>query len=522
MRWIGRQLCNPLRTMSTRSSTRTYRDAIETLNSLQTNAAALELVRATGGRSSAFAIPEMLEYLGIIGYKPADLNVLNVIHITGTKGKGSTSAFTDSLLREAHPEWNIGLYTSPHLVAVRERIRVNGKPISEQDFARFFFQVWDKIDENKVRTRVETTPDKPGYFRFLTLVAFHAFISLKVNATILEVGVGGAYDSTNIVPRPVVTGITALGIDHVFVLGKTLAEIAWQKGGIFKEGAPALTVDQPAEGLEVLRQRAIDLKASDFVVAPPVAQLDTIKLGLAGKHQVQNATIAVRLAERFLQAQTGLSSASETALPAEFIRGLENARWPGRCQTVEDPTQTSITWYLDGAHTLESLECCIQWFVSPGVGLRSEIGKSRRRVLIFNCTSGRSGASFLEAVQSQIAIQLQTFGSVESAASFFDHVVFCTNVTYMDGGFKGDLTSLAIPDSDLYHLKTQHQLAEAWAALFPTFPAENIHVLSSVEHAVAVVRQFDKSDNGHTAVLVAGSLHLVGGVIEVADLSFSL
>lgn len=132
---------------------------------------------------------------------------------------------------------------------MRERIRINGKPLSEEDFAKFFFEVWDRISENKVcnlhaptllspmepsQKRVETTPDKPGYFRFMTLVAFHTFLSLKVDVTILEVGVGGTHDSTNIVPKPVVTGITALGIDHVTVLGKTLGEIAWHKGGIFK------------------------------------------------------------------------------------------------------------------------------------------------------------------------------------------------------------------------------------------------------------------------------------------------
>ncbi|KAF7301806.1 Folylpolyglutamate synthase [Mycena indigotica] len=512
------------RTMTTRS----YREAIDTLNSLQSNAAALDLVRATGGRSSAFAIPEMIEYLGIIGYKPADLNALNVIHITGTKGKGSTSAFTDSILREAHPEWTIGLYTSPHLIAVRERIRVNGKPLSEEDFSRFFFEVWDKIETNKVRSslRLETTPDKPGYFRFLTLVAYHAFLSLKVDATILEVGVGGAHDSTNIVPRPIVTGITALGIDHVNVLGKTLAEIAWQKGGIFKQGVPALTVSQPPEGLEVLKQQATDLKASEFKVVSSIPQLSEIELahvlpGLAGKHQQQNATLAVHLAQTFLRAQEGSLSDTDV-LPPVIVRGLEKARWPGRCQTVEDPVYTNTTWYLDGAHTLESLECCVQWFASPGVGLRSEIGKPQRRILIFNCTSGRSGASFLDAIHSHIKSQLQIFGSDETPSLFFDHVVFCTNVTYVDGGFKGDLTSLAIPESDLTHLKTQHQLSAAWSELIPTFPAENVHVLPSIQHAVNLIRQFDKSDGDHTAVLVTGSLHLVGGVIEVADLSFSL
>ncbi|KAJ6598914.1 FolC bifunctional protein [Mycena vulgaris] len=495
-------------------STRTYRDAVDSLNSLQTNAAALELVRASGGRSSAFAIPEMIEYLGVIGYKPADLNAINAIHITGTKGKGSTSAFTDSILREAHPQWKTGLYTSPHLVAVRERIRINGKPLSEEDFAKFFFEVWDRIDQNK--TRLETTPDKPGYFRFMTLVAFHTFLSLKVDVTILEVGVGGAHDSTNIVPKPVVTGITALGIDHVNVLGKTLGEIAWQKGGIFKEGVPAFTVNQPSEGLDVLRQQAKDLKSSEFNVVSSVPGLSQLKLGLAGAHQIQNATLAVHLARSFLHSR-GLISSDEV-LTDDFVRGLENARWPGRCQTVADPAFTNTTWYLDGAHTLESLECCMQWFVSPGVGLQAN---ARIRILVFNCTNGRSGSTFLEAMQSHTATQLELFKSDETASSFFDHVIFCTNVTYADGGFKGDLTTLAIPEADLAQLKTQHQLSSVWSSLVPTFPAENIHVLPSIEHAVNLVRKLE-SDAGHATVLVAGSLHLVGGVIEVAGLSFSL
>ncbi|KAJ7178996.1 Mur ligase [Mycena filopes] len=496
-------------------STRTYRDAVNSLNSLQTNAAALELVRASGGRSSAFAIPEMIEYLGIIGYRPADLNALNAIHITGTKGKGSTSAFTDSILRETHPEWTTGLYTSPHLVAVRERIRINGKPLSEDDFAKYFFEVWDRIDENK--TRLETTPDKPGYFRFMTLVAFHTFLSLKVDVTILEVGVGGTHDSTNIVPKPVVTGITALGIDHVNVLGKTLAEIAWQKGGIFKEGVPAFTVNQPLEGLDVLRQQAKDLKSSEFNVVSAIPRLSELKLGLAGVHQIQNATLAVHLVRSFLQSRGPIS---DEVLPNDFVRGLENARWPGRCQTVQDPAFSSTTWYLDGAHTLESLECCIQWFVSPGVGLRAD-GKRAFRVLVFNCTSGRSGATFLESIHTHTANRLKLLNSDETASSFFDHVIFCTNVTYADGGFKGDLTTLAIPEADLTQLKTQHSLADAWSALIPTFPAKNIHVLPSIEHSVDLVRKLE-SNSGSAIVLVAGSLHLVGGLIEVAGLSFSL
>ncbi|KNZ74796.1 Folylpolyglutamate synthase [Termitomyces sp. J132] len=487
-------------------STRSYKDAVEHLNSLQSNAAALEAARASS-RLTEFAIPEMLEYLGRIGYTPKDLNALNVIHITGTKGKGSTSAFTDSILRHTLPNATIGLYTSPHLVAVRERIRINGTPIAEEQFATYFFEIWDRLIANDVRQFPHTSL-MPGYFRFVTLLAFHVFLSFKVNATILEVGVGGTYDSTNIVPNPVVTGITALGIDHVAVLGRTIEDIAWQKGGIFKEGVPAITVNQPPEGLRVLEKRAKELKASSFTVIPLEPGLSNVELGLAGAHQVQNASLAVALSRSFLGFQT--------PLPETFVTALRKTRWPGRCQTIVDPNRDNVTWYLDGAHTVESLECCIQWFASPLVGLSRGEPKPLR-VLVFNCTNGRSGSSFLGTVHSRIAAQIELHKSNDDADLFFDHVIFCTNVTYADGHFKGDLTTIAIAEDDLAQLKTQRELASAWSSLLPNFPTSRIHVLPSIEHAVKEIEKLRSPT--HVKVLVAGSLHLVGGVIEVSGLS---
>ncbi|KAI0650676.1 FolC bifunctional protein [Trametes meyenii] len=481
-------------------ATRTYRDAVDHLNSLQSNAAHLEAARLSGGRVSQFGIPETIEYLVRIGYSTSDLNKLNVIHITGTKGKGSTSAFTDSIIRRAQPDWKVGLYTSPHLVAVRERIRINGAPISEELFTKYFFEVWDRLKEN-TKTANPTTPLMPSYFRFVTMVAFHAFLDLKVDATVLEVGVGGRYDSTNIVPKPIVTGITALGLDHTALLGKTIPDIAWQKAGIFKEGVPALTVEQPEDGLAVLKEQAQELKVC-----------------LAGAHQYQNATLAVHLAKKFISARTEESVDEE--LPPSFVEGLKATKWPGRCQTVADPVHAHTTWFLDGAHTVESLNCCMQWYVSPDTALRlPEEFEKRTRVLIFNCTNGRSGNTFLGGMLSSAAELLRTHGRSDDTASLFDHVVFCANVTYADGGFKGDLTSLAIPEADLAHLKTQHELATAWSSLLPSFPKENIHVLPSIEHAVNVVRKLEASDEKAVDVLVAGSLHLVGGIIEVAGLS---
>lgn len=121
-------------------------------------------------------------------------------------------------------------------------------------------------------------------------MAFHVFLREKVDATILEVGIGGTYDSTNIVPKPIVTGVTTLGIDHVFVLGKTIEEIAAQKGGIFKKDTPALTVEgQPPTGSEVLRKRAMELQANSFTVVEAKKQLEHVKLGGSLKNHRGNS-----------------------------------------------------------------------------------------------------------------------------------------------------------------------------------------------------------------------------------------
>ena len=174
-------------------------------------------------------------------------------------------------------------------------------------------------------------------------------------------------------------------------------------------------------------------------------------VGLAGKHQLQNATIAVELARRFLQERQALEDASE--FPLSFVAGLKAARWPGRCQTVADPVHGNLTWYLDGAHTAESLGCCMDWFLNLGVGVDFEgnsyvllelerfkdsepfVSSSQtKKVLIFNCTSGRSGQTFLKTIDGKITAWAKERG--QSSSRFFDHVVFCTNVTYADGRFK--------------------------------------------------------------------------------------
>jgi folylpolyglutamate synthase len=125
------------------------------------------------------SLPEMREWLRRINYSPTDLNRLNMIHITGTKGKGSTCAFVSSILQHLFPEKKIGLFTSPHLKAVNERIQVNSVPISEVTFARYFWEVWDRLEASAELEGLDKL-NKPVYFRFLTLMTWHALLDMKV------------------------------------------------------------------------------------------------------------------------------------------------------------------------------------------------------------------------------------------------------------------------------------------------------------------------------------------------------
>ncbi|GAA6028985.1 hypothetical protein JCM8097_001538 [Rhodosporidiobolus ruineniae] len=522
---------------TTAAPPRTYAAAVDALNSLQSNAAVIEAIRKSGGTDGGVQLQQQRDYTARIGYQASDLDSMNVLHITGTKGKGSTSAFVSSLLQTAAPQAKIGLYTSPHLVAVRERIRINGEPISEELFARYFWEVWDKLEENK-GVEDPTMPTKPAYFRYLTIMAMHVFLQEKVDATILEVGVGGTYDSTNIVPSPITTGVTALGIDHIWVLGKTIPEIAHQKGGIYKEGVPALALQQE-DGLDVLESRAKELKASSFTPVPEHPQAESIKLGLAGAHQRQNASLAVALVQSFLSSprcppafssavpQPGSPDPTPTPpgalptlppslvapnpLPPHFVTALENARWPGRCQVERDEKQRNVRWHLDGAHTIESLKCCGEWFGE--VAVQSSLPSTR--FLIFNCTSGRSGLSLLGTLLSSLSPAKDA-----KPTQPFDHVIFCTNTTYASGASKGDLTSNAVDAKDLETLATQHELADAWKELTSTLSSSaSVHILGSIQEAVDLVRKEAQADEAKDVqALVTGSLHLVGGVMAVAEL----
>ncbi|CAO3610969.1 unnamed protein product [Cunninghamella echinulata] len=507
----------------------TYNEAVAKLNSLQTNAALLEQLRKAGPRMNQYSLPEMRHYFQRIGYKPEDFNKLQLIHVTGTKGKGSTSSITQSILRNypLDKPLRTGLFTSPHLVAVRERIRINGEPISEERFAKYSEDVWTRLEDtkdqyidfnkefsldanpkNSIRQQ-RVHPDKPIYFRYLTLLALHTFIQEKVDVAILEVGVGGEYDSTNIIEKPVVCGITALGLDHVSVLGNTIDQIAWHKAGIIKNERPVVCFDQPPEALEVVKERAKEKNAPLEIVYPSqIEKLKNIEIGLAGIHQRYNSLVAISLAKKWLEECRGIKFEGDQ-VPEGFIEGLKKVVWPGRGQKLTiDKTKyaskvsdrsSSLTWYLDGAHTLESLGVCTQWF--QDTVLEQDKDKSKddvSRVLIFNCTNGRDGPRLLNVVSKTIA---------------FDHVVFTTNITFRQG-YTTDNTNNTVSMDDACAM--QKMLADSWKEQVPNFDEKNVHIVASIEEAVDwVIDHSNQNKQQKVQVLTTGSLILVGNTLTV-------
>lgn len=455
----------------------------------------------------------------LIRYQPADFDQLNPIHIAGTKGKGSTSSFVSSILAQYLPAKasihaerlpsSVGLYTSPHLRFVRERIQVNNQPLSEEVFAKYFFEVWDRLEEAASKAGHQdpkSTETKPVYFRFLTLMAFHAYMQEKVGTAVLECGIGGEYDSTNILVKPSATGVTSLGIDHTAMLGDTIESIAWHKAGVFKEGVPAFTAPQPESALKVLHERAQERK-TELVEVPQYTALNQIKLGLHGDFQKINASVAIAICASHLQklGYSGLPDPrdKEATLPAEFIAGLEQVHLGGRCEVRPDALRQGLTWYVDGGHTLESIEMAAKWFASTAAQSQSDAQK-KTRILVFNQQT-RDAASLARKLHDTLASALNDKHP-------FKHAIFCTNTTYKDAGFKADLVSINTNKSDVDTLKVQKELAGSWDSIDPD---ASVHVLSTIEEAIAKARELAPEDQ--VEVLVTGSLHLVGGVIEVLE-----
>jgi len=286
---------------------------------------------------------------------------LRFVHIAGTKGKGSTAAMTAQILRAAG--LRVGLYISPHLVTFRERMRVDGALISEDEFAQ---QIEDA--QTAIESMRGSALGLPTFFEILTLVAFQWFTRQHVEIAVLETGLGGRLDATNVV-TPLATAITTIALDHVAELGNTLTAIAGEKAGIIKPAVPVVSAPQVPEAADVIAHVAgemhsplyrvgdeirilpgaqIALTGQQFSVAGRLEHYTDLRCPLLGAHQQMNAAVAIGLAECLREAGEPIN--------AEAIHaGIAGVEWPGRLQILrEHPLLV-----LDGAHDPAAMEALL-------------------------------------------------------------------------------------------------------------------------------------------------------------------
>jgi len=343
-----------------------------------------------GYNQTNFNLSRMLRILAGVGNPHKKLKAL---HIAGTKGKGSTAHMLDAMLRNAG--FRCGLYTSPHILDIRERIRVDGRLISEAGFARLIGRLAPKVEKLKNET--------PTFFEIMTAAAFLHFVAQEVDFAVIETGLGGRLDSTNVL-RPEVCGITNISYDHMAQLGTTLEAIAEEKAGIFKPGVPIVSAPQARGVKRVLRKQAEKVGAelrfvgdelefsyrfessraagphSRVCVTTPTSRFDHIQVPLLGEHQAVNCGVALGMIDCLRQKGYPLGE-------QQAIDGLASVRVHGRLETIRSQPHTVV----DAAHNAASV-----------AALMRAIGQNityDSMVVIFGCSMDKDIDGMLQQLQ---------------------------------------------------------------------------------------------------------------------------
>ena len=295
-----------------------------------------------------------------------------IIHVTGTNGKGSTIAFMRELF-VAHGK-KVGTFTSPHIISINDRICINGQPIADEDFIRIANQV-----KEMEKTLLETH-DQLSFFELLTLIALLYFKEQDVDLVLLEVGIGGLLDTTNVVTGEIAV-ITSIGLDHQETLGDSLEEIAEQKAGIFKAGKKAIIAKlAPEAGLvcqNTARELGVDfyqagqdftLKAGDF--SSSLASFSKLEISLEGAYQQENASLALQSFLLFMASR-------EEKIEEQLVRqALQETHWAGRLERIRPHI------YLDGAHNLPALTRLVEFIqgkIQQGYRVQVLFGALKRK-----------------------------------------------------------------------------------------------------------------------------------------------
>ena len=278
---------------------------------------------------------------------------LRFVHIAGTNGKGSTAACIASCLQAAG--WRVGLYTSPYINRFNERMQVNGVPISDEDLETLV---------DRIRPIANALTDSPTEFELITALGFLYFLQMHCDIVVLEVGLGGALDSTNVIPAPEAAVITALGLDHTAVLGDTIQDVARAKAGIIKAGAPVITYGGVPEADAVIaavcKEQGCSLYPVDFsqlTLLPSdlsgsrfsFGNLSNLTLPLLGSYQPKNAAVAITTLKVLDKQGWHISDAA-------IREGLRTVQWPGRFELL----RTDPPFLLDGSHNPHGMRATAQ------------------------------------------------------------------------------------------------------------------------------------------------------------------
>lgn len=317
------------------------------------------------------------------------------IHVAGTNGKGSTAAMAASILQAAG--LRVGLYTSPHLCHFSERIRIDGRPIGEADVVRHYLEIkraWAALG------KAGAEEGDPTFFELTTAMAFRHFAERRVDAAVIETGLGGRLDATNVL-RPVVSVLTTISHDHEAHLGGSISAIAREKAGIIKPGVPVVAGAFVSEAEAVVEQAALETGSSiirfgrefraepveltaaggTFDWAREGASFSGLTVLLAGVHQVRNAAVAVAAATEAARASGGAFEIGEKAVR----EGLRRVSWPGRFEVLSSAPMV----ILDGAHNPEGM-CAL-------VDSLSLLPSSERRTLVFGALADKNAGRMLAA-----------------------------------------------------------------------------------------------------------------------------
>jgi dihydrofolate synthase/folylpolyglutamate synthase len=273
---------------------------------------------------------------------------VRLIHVTGTKGKGSTCAMLASVLHAAG--YRVGLFTSPHLVHVEERIQIDGEPISREELAVRMEEVAAAVRQ------LEAVGPDITFFEICAALGFLQFWYRRCDLAVIEVGLGGRFDSTNVC-HPLVAVITNVGLDHTAQLGQTVGAIAFQKAGIIKRGVPVVSGVAQESARAVIEQVARSMNAPLWEVNSYLENAEGRALALRGDHQVANAAVVLATADR-------LRAAGLPIPEAAVATGLATVRWPARVEVISERPAV----ILDTAHNVPSVEALVRTLASDFPG----------------------------------------------------------------------------------------------------------------------------------------------------------